>query len=494
MIEKDEGLEDLLLSARKIAMRHESNCVGPLHIVAADLATPDSLIRAMLRLVASDAQADEAFGNQLQMLLGSAKKFGVTREPLTYCDELLHVMEGSENIDSGRLAWPQLLRRLLTARGTSISTLTYSFNLTPELLDRVETPERHLLHDSAMVKQDIDGSWLAKVGHDLTAAARSGLIEPVIGREVELHRLAVILGRKESNNAILVGDPGTGKTKIVEGLARMIARDEVPKSLRGRRIVQLDLSALVAGTNYRGEFEQRLNKVIDEVRAANGRVILFLDEIHQLLGLGQTNGSMDAAQILKPPLARGELRCIGATTYEEIRHIERDPALRRRFISIDVDEPAEEDVYRILEKVAPALERHHGVHFQPAALNRLARIARRYLPEPASPAREVGILDELGSARSLEEIPVPGPPAVPDISIQDVEQHVASAAGIPVQRVSEDLRHKLLNLEERLSAMVVGQDAVVARVSRALRRGLAGAPRFARRRFPRVDPGTFSVR
>ena len=238
---------------------------------------------------------------------------------------------------------------------------------------------------------------VAMFGRDLSEAARHGLLDPVIGREREIARVIQILSRRSKNNAVLVGEAGVGKTAIAEGLAQAIHRGEVPERMQSKRVVALDMARVVAGTQYRGQFEERLKRIVDETKRA-GNIILFLDEIHTLVGAGGAEGAMDAANILKPALARGELQCLGATTVKEYRKsIEKDAALERRFQQVDVEEPSVADTVAILEGVAPKYAEHHAVTFTPAAIRAAAELTARYLPARQLPDKAIDAIDETGA-------------------------------------------------------------------------------------------------
>ena len=239
-----------------------------------------------------------------------------------------------------------------------------------------------------------DTPALDEFGRDLTAEARAARIDPVIGREEEIEQTVEILARRRKNNAVLIGEAGVGKTAIVEGLARRIAADEVPATLQGARLVSLDLAGMLAGAQYRGQFEQRMKALLDEVAGSDGRVLLFVDELHTILGAGNAEGAMDAANMLKPMLTRGELRMIGATTLREYRRIERDGALARRFSPVTVEEPSVEDTVEILRGLRDAYERHHGAVIDDAALVAAARLSDRYVTEYQLPDKAIDLMDQ----------------------------------------------------------------------------------------------------
>ncbi len=244
---------------------------------------------------------------------------------------------------------------------------------------------------------------LEKYGRDLTALARAGKIDPVIGRDEEIRRVMQVLSRRTKNNPVLIGEPGVGKTAIVEGLARRIVSGDVPESLKNKRVVAMDLGAMIAGAKYRGEFEDRLKAFLKEITAAEGRIVLFIDELHTLVGAGAAEGATDAANMLKPQLARGELRCIGATTLDEYRkHIEKDPALERRFQPVYVAEPGVEATIAILRGLKERYEVHHGVRIQDSALVAAATLSHRYISDRFLPDKAVDLVDEAASRLRME--------------------------------------------------------------------------------------------
>ena len=251
---------------------------------------------------------------------------------------------------------------------------------------------------------------LAKYCRDLTQAARQSKLDPVIGRDVEIRRAIQVLSRRTKNNPVLIGDPGVGKTAIAEGIAQRIATGDVPESLKDRKLLQLDLAALVAGAKYRGEFEERLKAVLKEVEAADGKIILFIDELHTLVGAGKAEGAQDAANMLKPALARGELRCIGATTLDEYRkHIEKDKALERRFQPVMIDEPSVDDTISILRGIRDKFEAHHGIRIQDAAIVAAARLSHRYIQNRFLPDKAIDLIDEASARLKMEVESVPLP-------------------------------------------------------------------------------------
>ncbi|MBR1837701.1 MAG: ATP-dependent Clp protease ATP-binding subunit, partial [Kiritimatiellae bacterium] len=379
---------------------------------------------------------------------------------------------------------------------------------------------------------------LDSFGRDLVKLAREGKLDPMVGREDELARLVQILCRRNKNNAALVGEAGVGKTAVVEGLAQAIAAGTAPDLLLGKRIVSLDLTLMVAGTKYRGEFEKRIKGVLDETRRS-GDVILFIDEIHTLVGAGGAEGAMDAANIVKPALARGELQCIGATTLDEYRQsIEKDPALERRFQIVRVDEPTEEETVRILRGIAPRFEEYHSVKYSPEALEAAARLSARYISGRQLPDKAIDLVDESGARARIAATTRPAEfrecekavaesvrlkdeavakqdfeaasryrdeaaerrasldakveewkknrgGDVSTVTEKDIAETLSRSTGIPVSRMGSDEMARLLGLEKELGAAVVGQDEAISTLARALRRSRTGL------RDPRRPIGSF---
>jgi ATP-dependent Clp protease ATP-binding subunit ClpC len=370
---------------------------------------------------------------------------------------------------------------------------------------------------------------LDRFGRDLTAEAARGALDPVIGRDAEIDQVLEVLSRRTKNNPVLVGDPGVGKTAIAEGVAQRVADGAAPEALRGVRVVALDLGGMVAGTRYRGDFEQRLTGVIDEVVAAERSIVLFLDELHSVIGAGSAEGApMDAATLLKPALARGELQLIGATTLKEYRrHIEKDAALERRFEPVPISEPTVEATIAILQGLRPRYEQHHGVRISDAAIVAAAEMSDRYVPDRFLPDKAIDLLDRASSRarmRAGQPAEAAGPPAggekleqlrrarevavdaedferahlltreieaaeaalgVPgpdlrkdggtvEIGPDDVARVVSDSTGIPIAQLTGAERRRLLDLEELLHRRLVGQDEAVETVADAVRAGRAG--------------------
>ncbi len=379
-------------------------------------------------------------------------------------------------------------------------------------------------------------SLVARFSRDLTKLARDGKLDPVIGREKEIARLEQILSRRTKNNPVLIGDPGVGKTAIVEGLAQRIVAEEVPQVLRGKRLLTLDLAGIVAGTKYRGEFEQRLKSILSELIAARDAIV-FLDELHTIIGAGSAEGSMDAANLLKPSLARGELQCIGATTLDEYKkYIEKDAALERRFQPVQVPEPTVEETVAILRGLRPRYEEHHRVAVDDEALVAAARLSKRYISDRFLPDKAVDLMDEAcarlqlsirrgpsekdklearlkeletekhaavaaqdferaAELRDEEQLlqkqvaEAPGaesaPADAPRVTAGDIARLIAQWTGIPVDSITETEGSKLLRIEEELRKHVIGQEEAISAIARAIRRARTGL------KDPAKPAGTF---
>ena len=310
---------------------------------------------------------------------------------------------------------------------------------------------------------------LDQYSRDLTLIAGGGGTDPVVGREREISRVIQILSRRTKNNPVLVGEPGVGKTAVAEALARRVARGEVPDTLKNRRIVTLDLASMLAGTKYRGDFEDRVKCIIKEVQRA-GDVIVFIDELHTIVGAGSAEGAIDAANILKPALGRGEIQVIGATTPEEYRkHIEKDAALERRFQPVNVPEPDGECCERMLLALRGSLEAHHGLRITDEAVSAAIRLSTRYICDRYLPDKAIDLLDEAASRVRVE-----GSPSRTQVEASDVAEVVSAWTGVPASAITEPESERLLRLEEALHRRVVGQDEAVSAVARAIRRGRVG--------------------
>jgi len=332
-----------------------------------------------------------------------------------------------------------------------------------------EAPERRSGEEGERQKKKADA--LDAYCIDLNAKARQGRIDPLIGRENEVRRTIQVLCRRQKNNPLLVGDPGVGKTAIAEGLARKINEGEVPEVLAGTTVYSLDMGALLAGTRYRGDFEERLKQVVKEIEA-HPNAVMFIDEIHTVIGAGATSGgAMDASNLLKPALAQGTLRCIGSTTYKEYRqHFEKDRALVRRFQKIDVNEPSIEDSIAIMKGLKPYYEEFHGLRFSNDAVKAAVELSARYINDRKLPDKAIDVLDETGASQML----LPENKRRKTISVKEIETTIASMARIPPKSVSKDDATVLENLETELKTVVYGQEAAIGALSSAIKLARAG--------------------
>lgn len=316
-------------------------------------------------------------------------------------------------------------------------------------------------------------SALKEFGIDLTQAALEGKLDPVAGREQETRRVIHILIRRTKNNPIVIGEAGTGKTAVVEGLAQLIAQKKVPPELQNRKIIQLEVSSLVAGASHRGEFEERLQNVIKEVMASAGSIVLFIDEIHTIIGAGETGGALDASNILKPYLSRGQMQVIGATTTAEYRrYFEKDRAFERRFQAVLCDEPNEEQALKMLQVLQPKLEAFHKVTFAPEALTSAIKLSKRYIGERFLPDKAIDLLDEASSELRLQHAESGRADNV--VKPEDIEKIVSAWTGIPITKLTEKESDKLLHLESLIHQKYINQERAVKAVAEAVRRGRIG--------------------
>jgi ATP-dependent Clp protease ATP-binding subunit ClpC len=421
-----------------------------------------------------------------------------------------------------------LLLGLLRETGGVASAVLDNFGIT---LERARTETLHILSEgiprSRFARSTSRTPALDQLGIDLTAAVRAGKLDPVIGRFKEIERVIQILSRRTKNNPALIGEPGVGKTAIVEGLAHRIVAGDVPETLEGKRLVTLDMGALVAGTKYRGEFEERLKKVIEEIKTS-GNCVLFIDEFHTMVGAGAAEGAVDAANILKPSLSRGEIQCIGATTLDDYRkHVERDAALERRFQPVLVEEPTREQTLEILHGIKDRYEEHHRLTISDEAINKAATLAARYIPDRFLPDKAIDLIDEAASrvrirhrtvpitlkeARQLEgavrkdkdealasqQYELAAEKRQQELQVQDkikqletewqlkqqqeevvvnsedIAEVVSMWTGVPVVQLAEEETSRLLQMEEVIHKRIVGQDEAINTIAKAVRRARAG--------------------
>lgn len=558
--------QQVLNIARREADRFHHNYIGAEHVLLGLLKLGQGVAISVMENAGVDI-ADLTFKIEQSIVPGSAAAEGTlpytprVKKILIHAGEearnLRHTYVGTEHIllgmlkDDDGLAWHSLVSCGLTyesVRRGVMEEINPGFGvdeqqgspdaplgqggMPPHRDEEEEEDSNAFLHhqtagnNSASYKNNSNTPALTAFGRDLTARAAAGEMDPVIGRQAELERVIQILCRRTKNNPVLLGEAGVGKTAIVEGLAQQIASGDVPEFLLGKRLISLDMALMVAGTKYRGQFEERLKAVMDEIRKEKN-IILFIDEIHTLIGAGSAEGTMDASNIIKPALSRGEMQAIGATTLNEYRkHIEKDAAFERRFQQVQVGEPSVEDTVQILKGIAGQYEKHHHVHYTPKALESAAYLAKRYLTGRFLPDKAIDLMDEAGSRLRVTRMTRPADIKREEENLRSLEREKAQAVnsqdfenaarlrdeikslqqkigssvdswknemdsnfmevteddimtvvskwtGIPLARMEEKETEKLLRMEENLKSKVIGQDIACSAISRALRRSRA---------------------
>ena len=531
---------DALNAASSCARQFGHDHIGAEHVLLSLLAIP--ACQAAKRLTALGFSLDDLAESMKQMISGNSD--GLLQRgqlPLTARTKKILDMAGIEAGPGKVVDTVHLVLAMLREGENAAAQLLFNAGLTVEKFiaagaaggtqgeGEVEGEEGNQTSQTSQTGANGKAQKTPTVnayGRDLTEQARKGQLDPVIGRTKELKRIVQILSRRTKNNAVLIGEAGVGKTAVVEGLAQAIHRGEVPERMQAKRVVALDMARVVAGTQYRGQFEERLKKIIDETKRA-GNIILFLDEIHTMVGAGGAEGAMDAANILKPALARGELQCVGATTLKEYhKSIEKDAALERRFQSVQVDEPSVADAVEILNGVAPKYSEYHSVNYAADAIRAAVELTARYLPARQLPDKAIDALDETGarlragaSARpkkltemqeaidtlrgkkdaviaagdfdsaaqyreSLKQAAAEFQAALKkwkethaeetlEVSEKDIAETVSSMSGVPVEKMNATTAEKLLGMEKALGEVVIGQDPAVKAIARALRRSRA---------------------
>ncbi|MEN2786814.1 ATP-dependent chaperone ClpB [Sphingomonas qilianensis] len=394
-----------LQSAQTVAIRMSHQRIAPEHILKALLEDEQGMAAGLIAAAGGDAKKAVSETDLALSKIPAVSGGGAQQTP-GLDNDAVRVLDQAEQIATKAGDSFVTVERLLVALALSLNTVAgkalKTAAVTPEALNTAINEIRGgRTADSAGAEDKFDA--LKKFARDLTQAARDGKLDPVIGRDEEIRRTIQILARRTKNNPVLIGEPGVGKTAIAEGLALRIANGDVPDTLKGRKLMSLDMGSLIAGAKYRGEFEERLKGVLDEVKAAEGDIILFIDEMHTLVGAGKGEGAMDASNLLKPALARGELHCIGATTLDEYRkHVEKDPALQRRFQPVFADEPTVEDTISILRGLKEKYELHHGVRITDGAIVASATLSNRYITDRFLPDKAIDLMDEAASRIRME--------------------------------------------------------------------------------------------
>ncbi|MCS6802921.1 MAG: AAA family ATPase [Chloroflexota bacterium] len=521
-----EQAQEILSASQEIVRRYRHTQWDVEHVLLAMLEQREGIAGEIMRKLGHDP-ADLAA--RVQLVLANAPRSGDAVQ-LYATPRLTQLLEAAQQ-EADRLrdeyiGVEHLLIAIANERRGEAARLLREFGIDQEKIYRAL---RDIRGAHRVTDQRAESRYraLEKYSVDLTALAKAGKLDPVVGRQTEIQRVMQVLCRRTKNNPVLIGDPGVGKTAIVEGLAQQIASGDVPRSLKDRRVIALDLGAMVAGSKFRGEFEERLKAVMEEVKAASREIVLFIDELHTVVGAGAAEGAIDASNMLKPALARGELQAIGATTVDEYRrYIERDPALERRFQPVMIGEPSVDETIAILRGLRPKYEAHHRVRYTDGALEAAAKLSDRYITDRFLPDKAIDLLDEAGSAvrlalettppaireleRTVERLRAEENAAAaahdpdrvaalvaerraaedrlieaqrqrqqeqhsdPVVDTEDIAAIVAKWTGIPVNRMLETEMTKLLDMEARLHERVIGQDEAIAALADAIRRARAG--------------------
>ncbi|ALG60653.1 MULTISPECIES: ATP-dependent chaperone ClpB [Citromicrobium] len=448
-----------LQSAQTTAIRLNHQRITPLHILKVLLDDSEGMAAGLVQRAGGDpVKAEQRVDDELGRIpavsgSGAQASPGLDNDSVRVLDQAQQIAEKSGD---SFVTVERLLVALALASNSKAGGVLADAGVDAKALERAIADLRGgRTADSANAEQAYDA--MQKYARDLTQAARDGKLDPVIGRDEEIRRTVQILARRTKNNPALIGEPGTGKTAIAEGLALRIANGDVPDSLKNRTLMALDMGALIAGAKYRGEFEERLKAVLDEVKGSDGQIILFIDEMHTLIGAGASEGSMDASNLLKPALSRGELHCIGATTLDEYqKYVEKDPALQRRFQPVYIEEPSVEDTISILRGIKEKYELHHGVRITDGAIVAAAQLSNRYIQNRFMPDKAIDLMDEAASRIRMEVESKPEEIENLDrriIQLKIEEQALAKESDDASKERLENLREDLANLEQRSSEL-----------------------------------------
>ena len=448
-----------LQSAQTTAIRLNHQRITPLHILKVLLDDSEGMAAGLVQRAGGDpVKAEQRVDDELARIPavtggGAQASPGLDNDSVRVLDQAQQIAEKSGD---SFVTVERLLVALALASNSKAGSALADAGVDAKALERAIADLRGgRTADSANAEQAYDA--MQKYARDLTQAARDGKLDPVIGRDEEIRRTVQILARRTKNNPALIGEPGTGKTAIAEGLALRIANGDVPDSLKNRTLMALDMGALIAGAKYRGEFEERLKAVLDEVKGSDGQIILFIDEMHTLIGAGASEGSMDASNLLKPALSRGELHCIGATTLDEYqKYVEKDPALQRRFQPVYIEEPSVEDTISILRGIKDKYELHHGVRITDGAIVAAAQLSNRYIQNRFLPDKAIDLMDEAASRIRMEVESKPEEIEGLDrriIQLKIEEQALAKESDDASRERLENLREDLANLEQRSSEL-----------------------------------------
>ena len=525
-----ERAQDAAARAYEILQRYGHNQVDTEHILLALLEQPEGVIPQILEMLKVDADMLQQRLDDVLRASPKAAIYGGGTGQVFITPRVKRIIdlanEDADRLKDEFISTEHIFLAILSERNTNVARILSEAGINR---DRVTTAIKELRGGQRVTSPQAEARYkvLEKYSRDLTQMARAGKLDPVIGRDDEILRVIQVLSRRTKNNPVMIGEAGVGKTAILEGLAQKIANDDVPEILSGKTVVALDLGGMIAGSRFRGEFEERLKAAIEEIQRGQGDIILFIDELHTVVGAGAAQGAMDASNMLKPALARGELQCVGATTLDEFRnHIEKDPALERRFAPVFVEEPNIEETVDMLKGLRGRYEAHHKVNITDEALTAATKLSHRYITDRKLPDKAIDLMDE--AAAKLRVALYSLPPELKEkktekdklqaeedaasgerdyqraaeckaerlrlesefnelrrewekehqlnelVDAEDIAEVVSSWTGIPLTQMLETEAEKLLHMEERLQQRIVGQEKAIGALADAIRRGRSG--------------------